>query len=137
MLIEVALIHLVINAVVLFLVTKFFSISVPLKRAWRILIGLWLIGLTANMIGALVLTSIGGLGVKLHMQLIDYYMIYSSPWNALIFVATVAFSGLILYLMDYLYLRPYLTKKQALRMAFSFAVLTAPYPFLISAHLFY
>jgi hypothetical protein len=132
-----AVVNLVITALVFFLSTKFFNIKIPWARKLRMLISLWLISLIANVCGSLFLTSLGTLSLKIHVKLIDYYTIYSTPTSALIFAVAVLLSGLILYSFTYFYLKAHLTKKQAARIAIVFAIVAAPYPFLIPTNWIY
>ncbi|MET1248528.1 hypothetical protein ABWW58_07060 [Sporolactobacillus sp. STCC-11] len=132
-----AVVNLVIAVLAFFLSTKFFNIKIPWIHKLRMLISLWLISLIANACGSLFLSSIGTLGLKIHLNLVDYYTIYATPMSALIFAAAVLFSGLILYAFAYFYLNAHLTKKQAARIAVFFAIIAAPYPFLIPTNWFY
>lgn len=132
-----AIANLVLNGIVFFLSTKFFSIKARGTESFRMIFGLWLISLIANLFGSLFLASVGVLCKRIHVALIDFDTIYSSPISTLMFAVAVLLSGLIIYALDYFYLSTYLTKKQAARVALFFAILTAPYPFLIPASLIY
>jgi hypothetical protein len=132
-----AVVNLVITFLVFFLSTKFFNIKISWARKLRMLISLWLISLIANVCGSLFLTSLGTIGLKIHVKLVDYYTIYSTSTSALIFAVAVLLSGLILYSFTYFYLKAHLTKKQAARIALVFAIVAAPYPFLIPTNWIY
>ncbi|MCO7125472.1 hypothetical protein NIE88_06775 [Sporolactobacillus shoreicorticis] len=129
--------NLIAAMIIYFLATKFFSIKVRGNQALRMIFGLWLIDLIAYLFGSLFLVTIGMLGKKFHVLLIDYDMIYSSLVSTLLFASAVLLSALIIYVLNYFYLSMYLTKKQAARVALLFAILTAPYPFLIPASFLY
>lgn len=132
-----AAVNLIIVILAFFLSTKFFNIKIAWIRKLRMLISLWLISLIADVCGSLFLTFIGALGLKIHVKLVDYYTLYSTPVSTLVFAAAVLISGLILYSLAYFYLKAHLTKKQAARIAIVFAIIAAPYPFLIPTNWFY
>lgn len=123
--------NLLIDTLVFFLAIKFFSIHIAWRKALRMLVALWMIGLVADIGGSLFLTSIGTVSLKTKTRLIDYYSIYSSPVSILFFAAAVVLSGFIIYWLDLIYLKGHLSKKQATRIALIFALLAAPYSFLI------
>ncbi|QAA23758.1 hypothetical protein [Sporolactobacillus terrae] len=132
-----AAINLILDALIFSLALLFFNVKMTLSRFFRTLIGLWFVNMIANSAASLLLALIGTIRSKYHLYLIDYYTIYSSPFSTISFLLAVLLAGLIIYWLGYFYLKGHFSQKQAARMALVFALLAAPYPFLIPATFFY
>ncbi|WP_010630739.1 hypothetical protein [Sporolactobacillus vineae] len=126
--------NLIIDAVVFFATLRFFHIT--MKNRLGTLIALWLLGLAADVAGSLFLSLTLFVNNYIPQVSINYYTIYSSPAAVVLIVSAIILAGLIIYLLDRIYLRRRLPAVQAKRMALVFAIATAPYTFLISANWF-
>lgn len=124
--------NLIIDAIVFFAILGFFHIR--MKNRLGTLIGLWLLGLAADVTGSLLLCLTLFANRYFPQVSINYYNIYSSPVAVALILVAIAISGLVIYLLDRILLRRRLPIIQAKRMALVFAIATAPYTFLISTN---
>ncbi|RYM02899.1 hypothetical protein EWH99_10310 [Sporolactobacillus sp. THM7-7] len=121
--------NLIIDALVLFAFLRFFNIK--LKRRIPLLMQLWGIGLLADVLGSFVLLLAAVGGKWLPIPVIDEYAIYSSPLSILTFCVAILISAQLIYWLDLKVLKRRLTVNQSRRIALVFAIVTAPYTFLI------
>lgn len=121
--------NLIIDTLVFFIALRFLNIK--LKNRFGVLLGLWAIGLVADIAGAFLLY----LPLNSHNssidRLIDYYTIYNSPFTVILILVAVLISALMIYWLDRVMLKKRIPLNQAKRIALIFAVVTAPYAFLI------
>lgn len=123
--------NLILDAVVLFSALWFFHVKI--RRRLVLLMQLWACGLLADIVGSLFLILVGMSEQWLgnNVSLLDEYFIYSTPQSIVFFGISVILSGVLIYRFDLKVLKRRLTLNQSRRIALAFAVITAPYTFLI------
>lgn len=131
----IAAANLVIEAIVFFAALRF--LNVKMKSQVGVLLGLWALGLVADMTGSLFLVFPLTIHNPLMNSLIDYYSIYSSPLTVILISVAILVAALIIYWLDLVVLRKRIPLSQARRIALIFAIVTAPYTYLIPTNWFY
>ncbi|RYL95026.1 hypothetical protein EWI07_03085 [Sporolactobacillus sp. THM7-4] len=122
-------VDLLIDALVLFGILRF--LNVRIRNRLGLLMKLWLLGLLADILGSLFLLIIERCDERLAVDMIDPYSIYTQPLSVIIFCIAILISSALIYWFDLSVLKKKLTLNQARRIALVFAIVTAPYTYLI------
>lgn len=129
-----AAVNLIIDAAVFFVTLHFFNIK--LKNRLGTLLLLWLFGLVADIAGSLFLCLTLYLNRYFPQISINYFEIFSSPAAVILIVTAILITALIIYWLDRIFLKSRIPFSQAKRIALVFAIVTAPYTFLIPTNWF-